>query len=90
PQLKNTLAVTTTSKPMIPQVIAINKNVPAKFTNKVDNFLVKSHKNIRIKHLLSLFRAKRFVKLDLETIYQTRALLDEYNKLSNSSSSNNQ
>ncbi|MCU7813470.1 MAG: phosphate/phosphite/phosphonate ABC transporter substrate-binding protein [Candidatus Thiodiazotropha sp. (ex Notomyrtea botanica)] len=90
PQIKNTLTVTATSEPMVPQIIAINKNVPAKLTKKVDNYLVKSHKNIRIKHLLSLFRAKRFVKLNKESIYQTRTLLDEYNKLSNLTSSNHQ
>ncbi|MCU7864075.1 MAG: hypothetical protein KZQ92_08875, partial [Candidatus Thiodiazotropha sp. (ex Lucinoma borealis)] len=45
--------------------------------------LVKSHENKRIKYLLSLFRAKKFVKLEQDQLLETRRLLDEYNILLN-------
>ncbi|MCU7853698.1 MAG: phosphate/phosphite/phosphonate ABC transporter substrate-binding protein [Candidatus Thiodiazotropha sp. (ex Monitilora ramsayi)] len=80
-QIIRDLKVINASNQMVPQVITINKNVPAHIMKKVDAFLVKSHENTRIRHLLSLFRAKRFVKLEEDNITETRKLLDEYNKL---------
>lgn len=82
-QISQELEVLISSNDMVPQIIAINKNVPQSIFDKVDTFLVKSHENKRIKYLLSLFRAKKFVKLEQDQLLETRRLLDEYNILLN-------
>lgn len=80
-QIPQDLKVLIASDYMIPQIIAINKNVPHSIFKKVDEFLVKAHENPRIKHLLSLFRAKKFVKLEQNQLIESRSLLDEHEVL---------
>ncbi|MEW8050205.1 MAG: PhnD/SsuA/transferrin family substrate-binding protein [Candidatus Thiodiazotropha sp.] len=80
-QIPQDLEVLIASKYMVPQIIAINKNVPHSIFQKVDDFLAMAHENPRIKHLLALFRAKKFVKVKQEQLIESRRLLDEYEAL---------
>ncbi|MEW8505426.1 MAG: PhnD/SsuA/transferrin family substrate-binding protein [Candidatus Thiodiazotropha sp.] len=80
-QIFQDLEVLIASKNMVPQIIAINKNVPDSIYQRVDDFLVRAHENRRIKHLLTLFRAKKFIKLEQSQLNESRRLVDEYKTL---------
>ncbi|MCU7843041.1 MAG: PhnD/SsuA/transferrin family substrate-binding protein [Candidatus Thiodiazotropha sp. (ex Monitilora ramsayi)] len=81
PQIGKSLSPIVKSEKLVPQIIAINKNVPDSILKKVDAFLVKSHKNKRIKHLLSMFRAKKFVKLNHIHINSNQKLINRHSQL---------
>lgn len=88
-QISHELEILIASKYMVPQIIAINKNVPQSIFKKVDDFLVRAHENRRIKHLLSLFRARKFVKLEKGQLSESRRLFDEYQTLQKQARTNN-
>ena len=81
PQISKSLSPIVKSEKLVPQIIAINKNVPDSILKKVDAFLIKSHENKRIKHLLSMFRAKKFVKLNQTHINTNQRLINRHSQL---------
>jgi ABC-type phosphate/phosphonate transport system substrate-binding protein len=80
-QLIEDLQVLLTSKEMIPQVIAMNKNIPPNILKKVNFNIVNAHKNKHIMKLFSLFRAKKIAKVEQEHLEENRRLLLEYEAL---------
>ncbi|MCG8039591.1 MAG: phosphate/phosphite/phosphonate ABC transporter substrate-binding protein [Candidatus Thiodiazotropha taylori] len=84
PRIRTNLKPLAESQEMIPQIIGLNKNISEKNKARIDDIMSKSHENKRIKHLLSLFRANKFIKLNQSDISSTRQLIDRYNHLTQS------
>lgn len=84
PSIRTNLKPLAESQQMIPQIIGLNKNISEKNKARIDDIMSKSHQNKRIKHLLSLFRANKFIKLDQTDINSTQQLIDRYNQLTQS------
>ncbi|MES9971567.1 MAG: PhnD/SsuA/transferrin family substrate-binding protein [Candidatus Thiodiazotropha sp.] len=77
-QINNNLEILLASKEMVPQIIALNKNISPPVFQRVDSHLIKIHKNPRVRKLLTLFRASNIVKLNLDNIKESRRLFSEY------------
>jgi ABC-type phosphate/phosphonate transport system substrate-binding protein len=86
-QIPKSLDVLLTSNQMIPQIIALNKNISKITVEKVDHNIVNAHKSQHVKHLLSLFRAKKIIKLKKNQLDENRRLLVKYQTLDNNRSS---
>ncbi|MCG8028590.1 MAG: phosphate/phosphite/phosphonate ABC transporter substrate-binding protein [Candidatus Thiodiazotropha taylori] len=81
PRVRTNLKPLAESQAMIPQIIGLNKNISEKNKARIDGIMSKTHENKRIKHLLSLFRANKFIKLNQSEIRSTQQLIDRYNQL---------
>ncbi|MCG8015929.1 MAG: phosphate/phosphite/phosphonate ABC transporter substrate-binding protein [Candidatus Thiodiazotropha sp. 'RUGA'] len=81
PRIRTNLKPLAESQGMIPQVIGLNKNISEKNKARIDGIMSKTHQNKRIKHLLSLFRANKFIKLNQSDINSTQQLIKRYNQL---------
>ncbi|MES9945629.1 MAG: PhnD/SsuA/transferrin family substrate-binding protein [Candidatus Thiodiazotropha sp.] len=77
-QIPKNLEILLSSNDIVPQIIAMNKNIPISITQKVNSHLIKANENPRIKNLLSLFQAQKFVKLNKSQILESRRLFSEY------------
>ena len=77
-QIPEKLEILLSSNDIVPQIIALNKNIPVPVTQNVDERLTKAHENPRIKYLLSLFHATKFVKLNESQILESHRLFSEY------------
>jgi hypothetical protein len=77
-QISMNLEVLLSSTEMISQVLAMNKNISLDIIQQIDNYIVNAHEIQRIKALLSLFRAKKFVKVKKSHIQSSRKLFLEY------------
>lgn len=77
-QIPNNLEILLSSNDIVPQIIAMNKNIPISITQEVSTHLIKINENPRIKTLLSLIQAKKFVKLNKSQILESRRLFSEY------------
>lgn len=77
-QIPKNLEILLSSVNIVPQIIAMNKNIPISITQEVSSHLTKANENPRIKNLLSLFQAKKFVKLKKSQILESRRLFSEY------------
>jgi ABC-type phosphate/phosphonate transport system substrate-binding protein len=77
-QISTELEILLASKEIIPQIIAFNKNTPTKVLQQYDRIIVNAHENPHIKYLLSLFRAKRIVRLNKNQIQESRRLIAKY------------
>ncbi|MCG7915947.1 MAG: phosphate/phosphite/phosphonate ABC transporter substrate-binding protein [Candidatus Thiodiazotropha weberae] len=84
PRIKTSLKPLAVSQDMIPQIIGLNKNISEQNRARIDEIMGKSHENRRIQHLLSLFRANKFIKLKQSDISSTKQLIDRYNYLTQS------
>jgi ABC-type phosphate/phosphonate transport system substrate-binding protein len=82
-QIPNELKILLASNEMVPQVIALNKNISNHIIQKVDHHILNAHKNQRIKNLLSLFHATKFIKLKKKQIEESHHLILEYKALMN-------
>ena len=81
PRIRTTLKPLAESREMVPQIIGLNKNISEQNKTRIDEIMSKTHENKRIKHLLSLFRANKFIKLNQSDISSTKQLIDRYNSL---------
>ncbi|MGD9170371.1 MAG: PhnD/SsuA/transferrin family substrate-binding protein [Candidatus Thiodiazotropha sp.] len=77
-QISNELEILLASEEIIPQVIAFNKNMPTATLEQYNRLIIKAHEESHIKNLLSLFRAKKIVKLNKDQMQESRRLLVEY------------
>jgi ABC-type phosphate/phosphonate transport system substrate-binding protein len=90
-QIPRNLEMLLSSKEIIPQIIALNKNISIPAIQKVDHNIIRAHQNQHVKNLLSLFRTSRIVKLKQNQLDESRRLIIKYQtiKQSNTTSSNN-
>ncbi|MES9990979.1 MAG: PhnD/SsuA/transferrin family substrate-binding protein [Candidatus Thiodiazotropha sp.] len=80
-QVSKKLDILLTSGEMVPQVIALNKNISTSILKDVEHHIVKAHEVPQIKKLLTLFRAEKIVKLYKDQLQESRRLLIEYSSL---------
>lgn len=81
PRIRTNLKPLAESQNMIPQIIGLNNNISEKNKARIDGIMGKSHQSKRIKYLLSLFRANKFMKVNQSDIRSTQQLIDRYNQL---------
>jgi hypothetical protein len=77
-QISIDLEILLESTEMVPQVLALNKNISPDIFKQIDNYIINAHEIQRIKTLLSLFRGQKFVRLKKSQIQSSRKLLHEY------------
>lgn len=81
PQLSQEIEIFSSSSPMIPLVIGINRSVPSEFIQKVGQMVDNLDNYPRTLHLLSLFKANRIVRINRQHLEPIRALKAEHEKL---------
>ncbi len=81
PQLSKRVHIFDLSNPFIPFVIGVNKNVPERLLNQVDNILLNIDNEPRLKHILSLFSANEVVKINDAQLQSLRQLKQQHELL---------